>query len=297
MRIALLSDIHANFAALEAVHDDLSEQDVALCWFLGDVVGYGPEPGDCLLWLAQLVHAAAPDGWVLGNHDALLANLLYAHDLDDLNHTPREAIALNRAALAGDDAAEAFWRAHFTDDRARPRRHTLDGVDYTLVHAAQANDRYIYRYVLPWDAAHQADEFALLAARRAAGRPQVQLYGHTHVPTLVRLADGAPVATPAATPVEPFIPYALGDLALVNPGSVGQPRDLDTRAAYAVLDTAARTVTFRRVAYDLPRTDGLMAAARYPVQLRLRLKNADAPGGAPAEWLAHFEAVRGRGAP
>lgn len=293
MRIALLSDIHANFAALEAVYDDLGEQDVALCWFLGDVVGYGPEPGDCLLWLAHLVHAQTPDGWVLGNHDALLANLLYAHDLDELNHTPREAIALNRAALVGAGEAEAFWRAHFTDDRARPRRHTLDGVDYTLVHACQANDRYIYRYVMPWDAEYQADEFALLAARRAADRPQVQLYGHTHVPTLVQLVDGEP----RATPVEPFIPYALGDLALVNPGSVGQPRDLDTRAAYAVLDTAARTATFRRVPYDLPRTDRLLAAARYPVQLRLRLMKADAPGGAPAEWLTHFAAARGRGAP
>lgn len=289
MRIALLSDIHANFDALEAVDADMADQDVTACWFLGDIVGYGPEPAECLHWLAEYVHAVDADGWVLGNHDALLASLLYQHDLDALNHTPREAIELNRQALAGDGAAEAFWRAEFTDDRARPRVHTVDGADYTLVHARQANGRYYQVYVYPWDSEYHAAEFAALA-ERSAGRPQAQFFGHSHVPTLVRLVDGAP----QATPVEPFTPYELGERALVNPGSVGQPRDLDNRAAYAVLDTAARTVTFRRVTYDWRRTDRLLAAARYPAQLGPRLMEADPPSTATPAWLDHFTAVKGR---
>jgi len=297
MQIALLSDIHANFEALVAVAADMDARDIAACWYLGDIVGYGPEPVECLRWLSERVHAAAPEGWVLGNHDALLAGRLAEYDLADTNGTPLEAIELNRAALQAQPWADAFWREQFTDDRAHPRRHTLDGVDYTLVHGSQAHGRYYHRYIFPWETLYQADEFAILAAGAPpAGRPQAQLFGHTHVPLLVGLIDGQP----RPVWVEPDIAYPLGELSLVNPGSVGQPRDLDRRAAYAVLDTAARTVIFRRVAYDWQRTAFGLVDGGYPGKLIERLIEAPLPAdGASPDWPAwrdHFRALGERAA-
>lgn len=289
MRIALISDVHANYTALEAVDNDAAEQAVEAVWFLGDMTGYGPEPTQCIRWLGEVVHDMDPDGWVLGNHDAMLARLLSAADLADTNPMPLEAIDLNRLSLAVDEEADAFWRAHFTIDRARPRGHTHGGVDYTLVHGERASGRFLYRYIFPWDTRLLADELDLLRKQGAAtGRPQVQLFGHTHVPTLVQTTAGMP----QATPVEPDRVYELGETALVNPGSVGQPRDLDNRAAYAILDTAAHTVIFRRVPYDIGRAIRLMAEQRYPPKLASRLEVADTTGSAPAEWIAHFKAIR-----
>lgn len=291
MRIALLSDVHANFEALAKVDDDAVDQAVDAVWCLGDTVGYGPEPAACVQWLAEVIHDAEADGWVLGNHDAMLAGLVGAADLAATNPVPVKAIDLNRAALAVDGAADAFWRTHFTDARARPRRHTIDGVDYTLVHGEQTSGRFLYRYVLPWDTRFlQMESDALHAQQAATGRPQVQLYGHTHVPTLVRLVDGAPLTTP----VEPYKTYPLADVTLVNPGSVGQPRDLDNRAAYAILDTMAHTVVFRRVVYDLGPTTRLLAERRYPPELARRLMIADTHGTATAEWVDHFKAMSAR---
>ena len=296
MRIALLSDVHANFAALTVVEADIAAHPVDARWYLGDIVGYGPEPVECLRWLSERVHAVAPESWVLGNHDAMLAGLLNDYDLAETNHTPLAAIELNRAALAG-RPEEAFWREQFGDDRPRPRRQTVHGAAYTLVHGARANDRYYHRYLFPWEALYQVDEFAILAADAlATGRPQVQLFGHTHVPTLVGYYDGQP----RPVWVEPDVAYELGDLALVNPGSVGQPRDLDRRAAYALLDTAARTVTFRRVAYDWRQTAFRLADGGYPDRLIERLMAAPLPtDGANLEWPIwrdHFLALKGRAA-
>ncbi|MBP8947628.1 MAG: metallophosphoesterase family protein [Candidatus Promineofilum sp.] len=295
MHIALLSDVHANFEALAAVAAELDAADVAACWYLGDIVGYGPEPVECLLWLSELVHAVAPESWVLGNHDAMLAGLLAEYDLAETNGTPRQAIELNRAALLAQPWAAAFWREQFVDDRARPRRHTLDGLDYTLVHGAQAHDRFYHRYNFPWETLYQADEFAILAAgATATGRPQAQLFGHTHVPTLVRLEGGRP----QPVWVEPDVTYDLGQLSLVNPGSVGQPRDLDRRAAYAVLDTVGRTVTFRRVVYDWRATAHRLVDGGYPDSLIRRLIDAPLPvDGANPDWPAwrdHFQALAER---
>lgn len=294
MHIALLSDVHANFAALTAVEADMAAYPVDARWYLGDIVGYGPEPAECLQWLAERVHAHAPESWVLGNHDAMLAGLLNNYDLADTNHTPLAAIELNRAALAG-RPEEMFWREQFVDDRARPRHQAVDGTDYILVHGARANDRYYHRYLFPWETLYQVDEFAILAAAAlATGRPQVQLFGHTHVPTLIGYQDGQlrPVW------VEPDVTYELDDLALVNPGSVGQPRDLDRRAAYALLDTTARTVTFRRVAYDWRQTAFRLADGGYPDKMLERLIEAPLPvDNVNLDWPAwnkHFQALKER---
>ena len=114
------------------------------------------------------------------------------------------------------------------------------------------------------------------------------------MPTLVRLE----VCRPQPVWVEPDVTYDLGQLSLVNPGSVGQPRDLDRRAAYAVLDTVGRTVTFRRVVYDWRATAHRLVDGGYPDSLIRRLIDAPLPvDGANPDWPAwrdHFQALAER---
>jgi len=321
MRIAILSDIHANRPALEAVLADSQEWDVEHFWCLGDVVGYGPHPVAPLMFLKCYVEA---DGWVMGNHDAMLADLLLPDDLrhkkpkdilhavtdkgkgvkvtargrfltlDDwarTNSEPIIPIELNRAALAAHAEAEAFWQTEFKPERKTPHLVHRDGIDHILVHASQSD--LLTRYVYAWHhEAYLPTEFTLLKQQSAERNfPRVQWYGHTHVPTFVR-AKSKSGESFEFEPVRVFpgethpLP---AEIALVNPGSVGQPRDLDQRAAYAILDTAERTVTFRRVAYDWRETAHGMLAGGYPESLVNRLKTAAADEKVtPDDWLDHY---------
>ena len=335
MRIAVLADIHANAQALQAVLEDSLTQGVERYWFLGDAVGYGPEPGIPLLWLKRHIHA---DDWVLGNHEAMLGDLLLPQDiaalagdvklipfkireqdregkptskvlyerhhrgelmsLEDWEATKLEAvlaIELNRVALANDREADAYWRAEFHRHRLTPRVHSLDGVDHVLVHGGQVSN--FLRYVYPWQLEFFIPaEFEVLRQQgREHGRPRVQWYGHTHIPTLIYARPKPQGDGLEYNPVKVLSgqTYPLdAELMLVNPGSVGQPRDLCPRAAYAVLDTAARTVTFRRVPYEWQETAHLLKVKDYPDSFVAKLRDAAPPGDTPPEWLEHFRRAR-----
>lgn len=294
MRIAILSDIHANGEALRAVLEDAVLEAVDDYWCLGDLVGYGPDPVQAVIFLKMMV---APDNWVLGNHDAMLAQLLTDEEWESVNSTPRLALQLNKATLAEDAEAEAFWRAEFVHDRARPRHVTINEIEHTRVHSGQVNP--LFRYIYAW----QSDfllpaEFQVLAERRRkSGLPQVQWFGHTHVPTLVRgeMVNGEPELQ--AQHILSGENYALdSSLLLINPGSVGQPRDLDRRASYCILDTDENTVTFRRVGYDWRRTAQRLSQEEYPEKLVRRLQDAPAVNDTPIAWLEHYKQAALQGA-
>lgn len=292
MRIAVLSDIHANALALKAVLEDAHRRDVESYWCLGDVVGYGPRPVPPVLWLKL-----ATSDWVLGNHDAMLANLLKPEEWAAVNEAPKKAIALNREALRADEEADSFWQAEFTRERAAPRLHRLDGVDYMLVHSSQSDHLGISRYIYDWqtDFLLPSEFKALYAQANARGCPRVQWYGHTHVPTLVfaRPKNRDDEFEFRAVKIIPGEEYRLdGDLALINPGSVGQPRDLDQRAAYAVLDTGARTVAFWRAAYDWQESARALRQSGYPESLVRRLRDAPAVNETPDQWVDHYQRAR-----
>lgn len=284
MRIALLSDIHANRHALEAVLLDSQDQEAERFWYLGDAVGYGPDPAASLTWLQRYVDL---EDWVVGNHDAMLANLLTPAQWQEVNHTPRLALDLNRQALAEKPQANDFWQRYFTRERMQPRHHELDGVHYLLVHASQVD--LAFRYVYAWQVEFllPAEFRRLQEVAQTAQKPCVQVYGHTHVPTLVQARPQEEGFRFEATRIFPGQSYSLdGQLYLLNPGSVGQPRDLDNRAAYAVLDTETHTVTFHRVPYEFQRTTQLMHG--YPSKLIGRLRDADVTKETPDPWLDHY---------
>lgn len=325
MRIAILSDIHANHPALEAILHDSKAQGVEEYWALGDIVGYGPHPTDALMFLRDRV---APQAWVMGNHDAMQADILLPEDLENysdaknplkiitqegegeevvargvffragdwsqINSAPVIAIRLNRKTLALHEEADGYWRAAFTPERIAPCTIHRDHVDYVLVHGTQKYP--LSGYMHPWEDVKISNEVSRLYDQSVErGFRRIQLFGHSHVPTLVFAQKrSAPDSFEIeSVKVIPHQPYPIEtEVAIINPGSVGQPRDLDQRASYAILDTTQGTVTFRKVEYEWRDTARDLMAAEYPDSLVRRLKEAAVVEDASEEWLAHFRKVK-----
>jgi predicted phosphodiesterase len=236
MRIAVLSDIHANLPALDAVLGDAGAVDAI--WHLGDVVGYGPDPDGVVERLREVGAIG-----VRGNHDAAAVG---GPEIDWFNPDARRAMEWTRAAIA---PATAAWL------RALPERHTERGSE--LVHGSPREP--IWEYVTSASVARA--NLALLGSR-------LGLHGHTHMPA-AWLDEGGRIEL-----VRPGRGEALelrGRPALVNPGSVGQPRDGDPHASYAVLDPEAGTVRWHRVAYDIAAVQGAMRELGLPASLSSRL--------------------------
>jgi diadenosine tetraphosphatase ApaH/serine/threonine PP2A family protein phosphatase len=238
MRIAVISDIHGNLHALESVLTDIDRESVEEVWCLGDVVGYGPRPNEC----CDLIRERATIS-LCGNHDLASLGLL------------------DVAEFSGDAATAARWTSGVLGDDQRAWLGSLSPLERRegaeLFHASPRDP--VWEYVL-------SEEIALLALE-ATTEPLV-LVGHTHVP-LALAVDGVRIdggLAPGGITVE------LDDRRfLVNPGSVGQPRDSDPHAAWLLVDTAARTAGFRRVPYPIEETQKEMRDAALPETLASRL--------------------------
>ena len=238
MRVAVVSDIHSNLHALDAVLAAIDGDAPDELWCLGDLVGYGPHPNECCAAIAERA-----DVCLAGNHDLAVRGTI---DLAEFGGEAAVAAAWTREVLQPD--AQALL------DRLEP-----EGVAHGVaLYHGSARDP-IWEYVL-------SDE-AAVATLAIANVPLV-LVGHSHVALLVLDSaddlDGGVAA--AGTELD------LADVrALLNPGSVGQPRDGDPRAAYLLLDLEARHASFRRVEYDVERTQREMRDAGLPEMLAARL--------------------------
>jgi predicted phosphodiesterase len=240
MRIAVLSDIHANLPALQAVADDLPEVDGI--WVLGDTVGYGPQPNEVV---AQLQTMGARS--VLGNHDGAAIGTV---DAVDFNPDARAAIEWTAGAI---DANARAYIASLPEVRT-------DG-ELTAVHGSPRDP--IWEYITgPTVAAANFEAFST----------RVCLFGHTHLPVAYQAMEGAVAAQPG---VPGTVAALEGERALLNPGSVGQPRDGLRDAAYGLLDfdgaPGGGSFEFRRVRYDIDRTQRLMREVGLPARLAERL--------------------------
>jgi predicted phosphodiesterase len=238
MRIAVLSDIHSNLVALDAVLAHLGTVDAI--WHLGDVVGYGPEPDAVVERLASLGAVG-----VRGNHDAAATG---GPEIEYFNPEARAAMEWTRARIT--DTTRA-WLAALPEQR-------VEG-DVTLVHGSPRDP--IWEYVT---------SLAVARAGIAVLTTTLGLHGHTHVPVAFAMSDGH---LEVIAPSDGFA-VDLGDrVALVNPGSVGQPRDGDPRASYLVLDVEARSVEWHRVEYDIAAVMTAMRADGLPDRLAERLRH------------------------
>jgi diadenosine tetraphosphatase ApaH/serine/threonine PP2A family protein phosphatase len=238
LRYLVISDIHANLAALEAVLADAPSYGEV--WCLGDVVGYGPKPNECVDRMRELPHRS-----LAGNHDwAALGRI----DLSTFNLDARVANAWTQSELT------ARSRAYL---ERLPVQAEVEG--FTLAHASPREP--VWEYVLDARQAYaNLDHFSTTFC----------LVGHSHVPVIFRADEERrrcdTILGPFAAPVQ------LGKKrAIINPGSVGQPRDGDARASYALLDTDEETWEFRRVRYPVEITQELMRARGLPRRLVERL--------------------------
>lgn len=239
MRILVISDIHANLPALQAVLANAPEHDAI--WNLGDTVGYGSQPNECL----DLLVEAGANPSLVGNHDLAAVGLL---PIGWFNVFAAQAAGWTTMQLT--EANRFLIRSSYTSE-------TLG--DFYLVHGSPRDPARAYVQTLD-DA---LDALGAVAAKYV-------LCGHTHVPMLAELVPGA---RPVARSVEAGVPYSIAGMrALVNPGSIGQPRDGDPRAAFVLLDTDAMTVTWHRVSYDVRAAQRGILDAGLPRELATRLE-------------------------
>jgi predicted phosphodiesterase len=238
MRIAVISDIHSNLRALEAVLGSLGSVDAI--WQLGDVVGYGPDP-DAVASRLREVHAIG----IRGNHDAAA---LGAVSTEDFNSAAQAAIEWTQVRMSGQTR---------TYLEALPERLLPPDLDYTLVHGSPRDP--IWEYLVSTWAAR---------ASLAAFDTRYCLVGHSHIPLVFRERRGR--VDSVIVPAEGYL--QLGeDRLFLNPGSVGQPRDGDPRAAWLILDTDAAQASWHRVPYDVAGTQAAMLRAGLPSALAQRL--------------------------
>jgi predicted phosphodiesterase len=239
LRIAVLSDVHSNLHALEAVLADVDAAGVDEVWCLGDLVGYGPRPNECVELLRERTAVC-----LAGNHDLVVVGKIPI------------------AAFAGEAAEAAAWTQRVLESEPRAFLAQLGpsatSRDADLFHGSARDP--VWEYVLSAEVGH--------ATLELADHPLV-LVGHSHVALELSEADegvrGA--AAPAGTRVE------LRDRRrLLNPGSVGQPRDGDPRAAWLEIDEDAGWATFRRTGYPVERTQAEMREVGLPEVLAARLE-------------------------
>jgi len=237
MRYAILADIHGNLNAFETVLWDIEKRGgVDELWCLGDVVGYGPDPSECIALLRRHSHIC-----VAGNHDWAAIGKI---DIADFNLHAAEACRWTGGRLTTDDIAYL---------ENLPLR--LERGDFTIVHGSPREP--IWEYVMSGDVAEE--NFACYDTKHC-------LIGHSHVPAVFALSDNSCL-------IEEMKPLLkLGERRLmVNAGSVGQPRDGDPRAAYAIYDAEEQVIYHYRIEYDIAGVQQRMVGLGLPRFLAERL--------------------------
>jgi predicted phosphodiesterase len=244
MRYLILSDIHANIDALEAVLADAEGEGFERVVVLGDLVGYGAEPNGVI----DRVRALAPTAVIRGNHDKVAAGLESA---EGFNPTAQRAANWTRSALTGENLE--YLRS------LSPGPVALDPMTLLCHGSPLDEDNYIF------------GEADVVEALTASVRP-VCLFGHTHMPMAAALTPDRMLELIFQGPRDrQSIGIQPGWRYLVNPGSVGQPRDGDPRAAYAIFDVDAPEITVIRVVYPVLQASDRILEAGLPKILAQRL--------------------------
>lgn len=238
MRILVISDIHANLSALETVLEDAGLVDGV--WCLGDVVGYGPDPNECVARIRGLNNLAC----IVGNHDAAALSRI---PIETFNLDARRSIEWMQDILT---------RESYTFLSELPE--TIVKGQVTLAHGSPRNP--VWEYLLDLhSAAENLDYFDT----------QLCMVGHTHLP--IGYIEDVETHTLRGILPPPGEKVVLKSRAILNPGSVGQPRDHDPRASYAIFDPEENTWEIHRVEYDITAVQRRIREAELPLRHALRL--------------------------
>jgi diadenosine tetraphosphatase ApaH/serine/threonine PP2A family protein phosphatase len=240
MRVAVFSDIHANFEALEAVLADVVKQRADRYVCLGDIVGYGANPNECIELLRSLPDCPC----LLGNHDAAVLGIPI-----NMRREARQVIDWTRGVLS----KTGLWFLQEAED-------LIKWHDITFCHSNPYRPRHWY-YVA---------EKTYISSSFARSKAKILFVGHTHVPVAITRKNFfcIYIRSPQHSMV---VPAAELNRQIFNCGSVGQPRDGDPRASYLIYDDQRRVIEFYRVAYDYHRTAEKILAAGLPKAFALRL--------------------------
>jgi len=239
VRLAILTDIHGNLPALEAVLAAIDEADTEQTWCLGDIVGYGAQPDECTAQVAERCDLS-----LVGNHDlAVLGEI----DTDVFSAAAAAAVSWTRENCSSETIK--FLRGLKPEDTSH---------EVALYHASPRDP--VWEYVLAVDQA--ADCMEEQAER-------VSLIGHSHV--ALYFSDGGANSAGGGQAEGGKTLDVSEDRWLLNPGSVGQPRDGDPRAAWLELDTGAWKATYHRVDYEIDRAADAIRKAQLPDLLADRL--------------------------
>lgn len=237
MKTLILSDIHANLTAFEAVLSDAGSFDRV--WCLGDVVGYGPDPNECVALLRQQPGLRC----IMGNHDAALMGYI---DIHTFNEQAARAVAIQSEML---------------NTESRDFLELLDIVieegDITFAHGSPRDP--IWEYIVNSHIAR--DIFSAYQSR-------ICLIGHTHIPSIF---IENPHARPGILTPQHADRWRSEKRFILNPGSVGQPRDHNPKAAYVIWDDEEDTFLFKRVAYDVEAVQERILALGIPSRHATRL--------------------------
>jgi predicted phosphodiesterase len=237
LRVAVISDVHSNLQALEAVLEHAGREGFDELWCLGDIVGYGAKPSECLAIVRE--RAAICLG---GNHDLVVSGVL---DIDQFTSDAGVAARWTRSVLSAEEL-EVLGKLSPKGER--------NGI--SLFHGSIRDP--IWEYVLTADVAD---------ASLRAQRTDLALVGHSHVQLSLSLAKSGLEGGKA----EPGQEVKLAGKQLLNPGSVGQPRDRDPRAAWLLLDGEAGWARFERCEYSIEGAQSDILAAGLPTRLADRL--------------------------
>jgi predicted phosphodiesterase len=280
-RIAVLADAHANYSALEAVLLHASKNRVDEIWYLGDVVGYGPEPQLCLKLLIENVNHKA---WILGNHDVAMHNFFINNEsivdkitekqqllrkfLDPLTSQIGNSNDIHLSIQRNYEILEMFpEKLQFLLSRNIKAKIKNN---FILVHGGLRHGKFTTTYTRNlWDV---RDEFSVIKNRFKNFTPSICLVGHTHKPTCFKgeITSNQNVFT--ILNLEQRIKINIDEnFWLINPGSVGQPRDGDNRASYIIIDLNDNYIQFYRIEYNFKMTQKRMRELEMPKNFIKRL--------------------------
>jgi len=240
MRYAIIADIHSNLAAFAAVLEEIKRQGgVEELWCLGDIVGYGPDPHECIELLRQHKHVC-----VAGNHDLAAIG------------------KLSTSKFNPDAAAACLWTAQQLTPKDIIYIENLPLVlqkgDFTMVHGSPKEP--IWEYLISVGSARQ--NFTCFRSRFC-------LVGHSHLPLVFKSNEDGDCSF---SQFMPNVKLVLGKSRLIiNPGGVGQPRDGDPRASFAIYDNETESIRLYRVPYDINTTQTRMVQRNLPMRLVARL--------------------------
>jgi len=239
MRVLVISDIHANYTSLKAVLNDAGQVDET--WCLGDLVGYGPDPNATIEEICDIPNLTC----ILGNHDMAVIGKM---PLEAFNGEARRSLAYHEKVISAsnmDFMHSLSANVKVCGDATLAHGSPRDPLWEYILNALTARLNFDY-FDTPWC-----------------------FVGHSHIQCMFALNDKNERVTLDQT--RPDSTVMLRSKLILNPGSVGQPRDRDPRAAYAIYDTEARTWTPRRVTYNIPEVQERIRAAGLPEKHAARL--------------------------